>query len=132
VSSLLLSCLVGSLIVYSETYAPTVEQSEYARHTDYIISTMQGVRVKHVANGAGLFASDPLRVSLPAGEYQVRAQYTGGAFVTVPVLIEADKTTVVDLDGEPLPTKPDSPPDAIKRADGRVVGWVAKISLSAE
>jgi hypothetical protein len=125
VSTLALAGLVGSLLVYSETYAPTVEQSEYPRHTDYTISTMQGARIKRVSNGAGLFASDPLRVSLPPGKYQICAQYTGGAFVTVPIVIEPGKTTVLDLDGEPFPQKSRSPPNAIDNADGRVVGWMA-------
>ncbi len=92
----------GYLLVYSATFPQTLEQSEYRAHTNYTIATSDDKVVEHVINARGSFNSRPARVSLPAGEYHVRAQNSGGQFVTVPVVIEADKTTVVDLDGETL------------------------------
>jgi hypothetical protein len=92
----------GDLVVYSATYSPTLEQSEYPAHTNYTIATVDDRVIEHVTNATGSFNSRPARVSLPAGEYHVRAQYNGGRFVTFPVLIEPDKTTLVDLDGEAL------------------------------
>ena len=92
----------GDLLVYSATYPQTLEQSEYPAHTDYTIATADGHIIERVSNATGTFASRPARVTLPAGEYHVRAQCKGGRFVTVRVVIEPNKTTIVDLDGETL------------------------------
>jgi hypothetical protein len=115
----------GNLVVYSATYAPTVEQSEYPVHTDYTIATPTDKVIEHVANGAGPFSENPARVSLPTGAYHIRAQYSKGGFVVVPVVIEADKTTVVDLDGERLRLRPDAPREMVRQSDGEVIGWWA-------
>ncbi len=92
----------GDLLVYSATYPQTLEQSEYPAHTNYTIATPDDKVIEQVTNATGSFNSRPARVSLPPGEYHVRAQYNGGRFVTVPVVIEPNKTTIVDLDGETL------------------------------
>lgn len=94
---------VGNLIVYSASYAPTLEQSEYPAHTDYTIATPGGKVIQHVKNATGSYGSRPAIVSLPPGEYHVRAQYDRGGFVVIAVVIELGKTIVLDLDGEPLP-----------------------------
>jgi hypothetical protein len=90
----------GVLVVYSATYSPTLEQSEYPTHTNYTVATADDKVIEHVNNATGSFNSRPARVSLPAGEYHVRAQCAGGRFVTVSVVIEPNKTTSVGLDGE--------------------------------
>ena len=90
----------GDLVVYSATYASTLEQGEYPTHTDYTIATPDDKVIEHVNNATGSFNSRPARVSLPAGEYHVRAQSNGGRFVTVAVVIQPNKTTIIDLDGE--------------------------------
>jgi hypothetical protein len=135
----------GDLIVYSATYAPTLEQSEYTAHTNYTIATPDDKVVRHVANATGSFASRPARVSLPPGEYYVRAQYEGGRFVTVRIVIEPGKTTVLDLEGEAskqasatkttratetapaIKTTPatESAKQIIRLPNGNAVGWVA-------
>jgi hypothetical protein len=116
---------VGRLIVYTATYAPTMEQSEYSVHTDYTIATANDKVIERVDNATGTFNSKPATVPLPSGEYHVRAQYDAGGFVVVPVVIEAGKTTIVDLDGEALPQHPDENPDKVRLPDGHVVGWRA-------
>jgi hypothetical protein len=115
----------GDLIVYSATYAQTLEQGEYPAHTNYTIATSDDKVIEHVANATGSFASEPARVSLSSGEYHVRAQYDRGGFVIVPVVIEPGKTTVVDLDGEALPQGRRAPEDTVRLPDGHVVGWRA-------
>ena len=67
----------GDLVVYSATYAQTLEQSEYPAHTNYTIATPNDKVIEHVSNATGTFNSRPARVSLPAGQYHVRAQYNG-------------------------------------------------------
>ena len=123
----------GDLIVYSATYAPTLEQSEYTAHTNYTIATPDDKVIQRVANATGSFASRPARVSLPAGEYHVRAQYEGGRFVTVSIVIEPGKTTVLDLEGEgskqasATKTTPatETAKEIIRLPNGKAVGWRA-------
>ena len=141
----------GDLIVYSATYAPTLEQSEYTAHTNYTIATPDDKVIQRVANATGTFASRPARVSLPPGEYHVRAQYEGGRFVTVRIVIEPGKTTVLDLEGEAskqasatkttsatetTPATETAPPtdgtpttgaakEIIRLPNGKPVGWLA-------
>jgi hypothetical protein len=115
----------GRLIVYSATFAPTMEQSEYPRHTSYTIATQNDKVIERVTNAAGSFLSQPATVALPSGEYHVRAQYDRGGFVVVPVVIEAGRTTVVDLDGEALSQHLDTNSDKVRLPDGHVVGWRA-------
>jgi hypothetical protein len=121
----------GGLVVYSETYSPTLEQSEYSAHTNYTIANVDDHIIEHVTNATGSFNSRPARVSLSAGEYHVRAQYIGGRFVTVSVIIEPDKTTVVDLDGEVVPQEKAVAREIVRLPNGRVVGWSATTSRSS-
>jgi hypothetical protein len=115
----------GELRVYSATYSQTLEQSEYPAHTNYTIATVDDHVIEHVTNATGTFNSRPARVSLPAGEYHVRAQYNSGRFVTVTVVIEPDKTTVVDLDGEEISRGRAAAREMVRLPDGQVVGWSA-------
>lgn len=94
---------VGNLIVYSATYAPTLEQGEYPAHTDYTVATPDGKVIQRVKNATGSFGSRPAIVSLSPGKYHVRAQHDRGGFVVITVVIAPGKTTVLDLNGEPLP-----------------------------
>jgi hypothetical protein len=93
----------GSLVVYSATYPQTLEQSEYPAHTNYTVATVSDQVIEQVANNTGSFGASPAAVQLPCGNYHVRAQYGRGRFVIVPVAIQAGKTTVLDLDGDPVP-----------------------------
>jgi hypothetical protein len=115
----------GALVVYSATFPPTSEQSEYPVHTDYTIAETNGPAVERVRNRTGAFGADPQKVTLAVGRYQVRAQYLGGQFVVVPVLIEAGKTTVIGLDGRPPPRGSNAGQQPIGLPNGSVVGWTA-------
>jgi hypothetical protein len=123
----------GDLVVYSARHAATYAQSEYPVHTEYTIATPDDKVIERVANQAGPFSADPAKVHLPPGEYHVKALAERGGFVVVPVVIEAGKTTVVDLDGEALPQNAvehaDADADAagewVRLPDGHVVGWQA-------
>jgi hypothetical protein len=120
----------GDLIVYSATYSPTLEQSEYPAHTNYTIATVDDHVIERVTNATGSFNSKPARVSLPAGEYHVRAQYNGGRYVTFPVVIDSDNTTVVDLDGEAISQGNVGAREMVRLPDGQVVGWSVTSSRS--
>jgi hypothetical protein len=113
----------GGLIVYSATYSQTLEQSEYPAHTNYTVSTVGDEVIERVANNTGSFGASPAAVQLPCGHYHVRAQYGRGRYVIVPVAIQAGKTTVVDLDGEPLPSNTGRTKEPIRLPDGEIAGW---------
>jgi hypothetical protein len=116
----------GNLIVYSATYAPTLEQSEYPAHTDYTIATPDDNVIKHVKNATGSFGSRPAIVPLLPGQYYVRAQYDRGVFAVISVVIELGKDTVLDLNGEPLPQGSHEVKD-VHLPDGNIVGWRAMV-----
>ena len=116
----------GHLNVYSATYAPTLEQGEYPAHTDYTIAAPDGEVIQHVKNATGSYGSRPALVSLSPGQYHVRAQYARGGFVVVTAVIEPGKTTVLDLNDEPLPEGSRGVKE-VRLPDGKVVGWRAMI-----
>ena len=113
----------GLLQVYSATYAPTIEQSEYPVHTDYTIATRDDQVVERVSNLSGPFNAFPARVRLSPGRYRVKAQYDGGKFVVFPVDIEPDRITTVDLNNEATQPGADPTREPISLPGGRVVGW---------
>jgi hypothetical protein len=111
--------------VYSATYATTTEQSRYPVHTAYTLEDAAGKSLREIDNRTGLFDSQPALVPLPAGRYQVRALAPGGSYVVVPVVVEANRTTVVDLDGTAVPQGV-ADADMVRLPDGHVVGWRAQ------
>ena len=116
----------GDLVVYTATFVPTLEEGEYPAHTDYTIATTGDRVIEHVTNRTGSFDERPAKVSLASGEYHIRAQYSGGGFVIVPVLIAVGKTTTIDLDGRPMPvgqSSADGSADPVRLPGGRAVGW---------
>ena len=115
----------GTLVVYSATYPSTLEESEYPSHTDYTVATANDTVVERVSNRTGSFEKRPASVNLPPGEYHVRAQYSRGGFVTVPVVIETGKITIVSLDGSSIPPSETPAPVPVHGPNGAVVGWQA-------
>ena len=110
----------GDLVVYSATFAPTLEEGEYPAHTDYTVATPGDEVIEHVTNRTGSFDRRPATLSLASGEYHVRAQYQRGGFIVIPVTIEPGKTIILDLDG----TSPSGDAsDPIRLPDGTVAGW---------
>lgn len=117
----------GTLVVYSATYPSTLEESEYPAHTDYTVATSSDTVIERVSNRGGSFDKRPASVNLPAGEYHVHAQFSRGGFVTVPVVIQAGKTTTVALDGSPVPPSETAAPAPIHGPDGSLIGWLVTI-----
>jgi hypothetical protein len=122
------SNIEGRLVVYSATRVTMADQSEYPVHTAYTIYGPRGAVIQRVDNTAGLFSKDPVAVSLPQGEYRVKALAVGSGYVVVPVVIVARQTTVVDLDGTALPQGRDAAAASsvggpwVRLPDGHVVG----------
>lgn len=92
----------GTLIVYSAfaTDADFYNRNPYGRrYTDYKILTADGHLVEKVHNNNDTVVQDAVPVNLPPGSYQVKAQSNGYGRVTVPVVIAANQTTILHLDG---------------------------------
>lgn len=115
----------GTLVVYSTTFTPTLEEGEYPAHTDYTIATTSDQPVEQVKNQTGSFDKRPAAISLVSGQYHVRAQYARGGFVIVPVVIWPGKTTTVDLDGGARPQSVSAGVGPIHLPNGDVIGWEA-------
>jgi hypothetical protein len=93
----------GYLQVFSETQkSPPIASDDptyFNLHTGYDINDAAGKSVKYVPNHASNMDEWPDQVKLPAGNYNIVAKSSSYGLVTVPVIIEAGKTTVVRLDG---------------------------------
>jgi hypothetical protein len=119
----------GELVVYSKLESPMSSSDEEAilHHADYKIYLAEGTLVKSVRNQVGYLSKDPAPVSLPPGRYTVVADAARPGIVTVPVVIEAGKTTAVHLDGsEPDQGKSAGGSDLVHLPDGTIVGWGAR------
>jgi hypothetical protein len=95
------------------------------QHTGYYIYNRQGKRLKHVANTVGYYAQAPRVITLPAGQYLVKAQAKDYLWVEVPVIIDPGRTTRVHLD-DAWQTPPGTPKtELVSLPAGHPVGWRA-------
>lgn len=113
----------GSLVVYSALEAANPISSDYPTHAGYAIYDENGKLVRHVVNRSGPFDQSPEAVSLPPGEYQVKARATNHGLVTVSVIIKENETTVLDLDKSHFPQhKPTGAGQWVRLPSGEVIG----------
>ncbi len=117
---------MGRLVVYSAPTVTTVEQSRYPVHTPYALYDAAGKMLREVDNRTGFFDSSPVALPLAPGKYKVRALAAGRGYVSVPVIIERGRTTIVDLDGTAVPQNVTADSRFVKLPDGHVVGWRAR------
>jgi hypothetical protein len=117
----------GMLVVYS-TYNQRTNVDRFfgqLTYSDYSIYTKNGTLLQQVRNDAGE-AAGPVMVKLPAAAYQVVAFATGYGVLTVPVVIKANRVTVVHLDEGTWPDRGAMiQAGAVRLPDGRIVGWRA-------
>src|SRR6187200_769279 len=93
----------GGLVVYTSLDLGTPGDAEGTRyHSGYRIYSVEGKPLRYVNNKVGTYIDSPVTVSLPRGKYSVVAKAAAFGMVTVPVVIEAGKTTLVHLDGSEL------------------------------
>ncbi len=119
----------GGLTVYSALDLGTPgEPDNVYYHSGYKIYSLDGKMVKDVNNKVGpTYIEDPATVSLPPGRYNVVARAAAFGTVSVPVVIEAGKTTSVHLDGSELTSgRQTSASDFVRLPDGLIIGWRAK------
>jgi len=118
----------GRLAVYSALDTGfSSDPDASTHHSDYRIYSADGKQLKYVHNWVGTFIEDPAVVSLAPGRYNVVARAAASGTVTVPIVIEAGKTTSVHLDGSKLADGRKTSDSALVRLpDGWIVGWRAK------
>ena len=117
----------GGLVVYSGfDLGGGGMDSDYNHHSDYKIYSLDGKVLKKVSNRVSTILEDPATVNLPPGKYKAVAKAAGFGMVTVPVVIEAGRTTFVRLDGSELTSgRKTSTNDFVRLPDGLVIGWRA-------
>jgi hypothetical protein len=117
----------GSLEVFSSTEKSMPTDSEdhwvFDLPTGYEIYDSLGKEYKYVANHLDNMDESPDMVQLPAGHYTVEARSKCCGVVTVPVIIEKGKTTVVHLDDNWGPPKGTPQDKIVFQPDGSAVGW---------
>ncbi|MDR3457669.1 MAG: hypothetical protein P4N60_09500 [Verrucomicrobiae bacterium] len=92
----------GYLQVFSATEkslpSASDDQVYFNLHSGYEINDATGKCVKFVANHASDLDEWPNQVTLPSGNYNLVAQSSAYGQVTVPIVVETGKTTIVHLD----------------------------------
>ena len=126
----------GYLQVFSATEKSSAVASDdytyFNLHSGYDINDASGKSVKFVPNHASNMDEWPDEVRLPAGNYNIVAESACCGLVTVPVIIQAGKTTVVHLDRNWWPPSNTPTNQLVYLPDGETVGWSSSISKSSE
>jgi hypothetical protein len=124
----------GTLLVYSactrnaDFAGRDLRRPEYS---DYKIVSTDGKQMQRVHNNTGTIFQDPRPVELAPGKYNIFARVNGYGHLTVPVIIEAGRTTVLHLEGGD-PWREESvfnQTNAVRLPDGQIIGWKAASSL---
>jgi len=113
----------GQLVVYSALEVVNPVSSDFPTHAGYDIDDVNGKFIRRVDNRSGSFYQTPASVSLPPGEYKIKAPASNRGLVTVPVIIKQDETTTLDLDGEHFRQhKPTGAGQWVRLPTGEVIG----------
>src|SRR5215831_15091620 len=89
----------GTLTVYSDLdSSPHWGNPNHIWYSDYQVLSDNGDLLKTVRNDSGTTVEGPVKVQLAPGNYRVHARANRYGWVTVPILIEANRVTTVHLD----------------------------------
>lgn len=122
----------GQLEVFSALkWRSEGDNPPWRQHTDYYLYNQAGREVKHVNNTVGYYAQAPSVISLPAGNYTVKARAKGALWLKVPVMIKPGEITRVHLDGgwQPLAGTPTT--EVVTSPAGYPVGWRSDLASNA-
>ncbi len=100
-------------------------------HSDYAIYGVNGSLVKRVRNARDPSDGRPALVSLPPGNYEVRAEAEEGPGamdiqVRVPVVVRAGQTTTAHLAGGWTPRRHYTQGEVVRLPNGQIAGWLAQ------
>ncbi len=113
---------LGSLVVYTDTEASSLNPPDYVPRSDYKLYTAGNEFLRTVNNRSHSYWRDPVTVALPVGRYTVIARVAHFGHVTVPVVIQGGRTTVVDLTREVLSRATAANGDWVRLPNGQVIG----------
>jgi hypothetical protein len=114
----------GYLQVFTATETHEIgDNTYYYPHTGYSIHDNSGKVVQFVSNHIGDMDESPAFVTVPSGSYKIVAESESYGRVTVPVVIEEGKTTVVHLDRDWKLASNASAGQIVRLPDGEAVGW---------
>lgn len=117
----------GTLVVYSAFDPTSALTDDRSHHSDYELRSADGQLIQRVRNRANGISEEPAALDLAPGRYEVAAPAVNSRRVVAPVMIEADKTTCLRLDGsEPVGSKRVAANELVRLPDGTVVGWRVK------
>ncbi len=117
----------GDLQVYTQVEEYYEDQMPYFPHTDYQLYTPDGKRLKRIWNHQSHQDESPAIVSLPPGEYLIKAWAQFYGFVTVPVVIKPNRTTRVILQPGWKPQTTVASSSLVQMPNGYFVGWRADL-----
>ena len=113
----------GYLVVYS-AWSNFVDQGSTPHHSRYIVKADEGSMSREVINHVDRFDEGPIQLSLSPGAYHVSARSAHYGRVSVPVVIEPRRTTIVYLDGRTHPEENAAEKtSAVRLPNGEIVGW---------
>ena len=123
----------GSLRVFTAVETHEMgENTYYYPHSGYSIYTESGKLWKYIPNHVGDVDESPAWVTIPAGYYIVKAEANFDIWgtvaypVTIPVVIQEDRTTELHLDADwKVPAKA-STNDLVYLPSGKPVGWSSR------
>ncbi len=117
----------GTLIAYTEMIveASLLLNREVYQNSSYQVLDETGRRILFVSNlGPELDVERPNSVSLPPGDYVVKALNAQYQPMYVPIRIEAGRTTVINLaTGKPRRAPPMSGPNLVRLPTGEAAGF---------
>jgi hypothetical protein len=119
----------GWLRVYTATDAHEIgDNTYYYTHTGYRIYNENGQLWRYIPNHTGDMDESVANVQIPEGSYRISAQSEAYNLVSVPITIEAGKTTDVHLETTWKVPSGVSTNDVVYLPDGYPVGWKSSLT----
>jgi hypothetical protein len=112
----------GSMIVYSDTQGPVADPADYSPHSDYKLYSADGQLLQTVQNRSATDARQAKTLRLAAGRYTVTAVAPRVGLVSIPVVVNEDQVTVIDLNREVLPNLLVAGEEWVRLPNGQIIG----------
>jgi len=117
----------GTLVAYTAIDGFDTLDAEHEKHTSFEVFSESGKLLKSIRNQEGSFYQEPTPVMLPPGHYRISALAANLGLVSIPVVIEARKTTTVYLDGiTALEARGRDLSHLVRLPNGKPIGWEAE------
>ena len=119
----------GGLRVYTATEAHEIgDRTYYYPHTGYRIYDASGKLWQYVPNHTSNEDETPASVTLPVGDYTIKAAADLYSLVAMPVVIQAGRTTEIHLDSGWEPPSGVSTNELVYLPNGEAVGWRSAVA----